>query len=154
MDRMKQFFIWFLIFVAFFVFSNVMIKAFLKVSYSDMHGYQINVDSDQLFVDIKEAKSSKRNGYINGIVKNNNDITVENKYLKVTLLSKRGISMGEKYVKIDKIEPKQLRNFEVKFDYDNVKTFNIELVDEMPEEQDFVELVKSNAKDLINKEFK
>lgn len=150
MDKMKRFLVYFLILVAFYFFSNMMINAFLKVSYSDMHGYEINVNSEELFVDVSEAKSSKRNGYINGIVKNNSEKTVENKYLKVTMLSKRGISMGEKYVKIDTIEPEQLRKFEVKFDYDNVKTFKIELVDNKPEEEDFVELVKNNAKDLVN----
>ena len=155
MDKMKKFFVYFLVFIAFFVFSNLMIKAFLKVSYSDMHGYEINVNSDQLFVDVSEAKSSKRNGYINGIVKNNGDSVVENRYLKVTMLSKRKISMGEKYIKIDKTEPKELRKFEIKFDYDNVKTFKIELVDSKPEgkEENFVELVKNNAKDLIKKDF-
>ena len=71
------------------------------------------------------------------------------------MLSKRKISMGEKYIKIDKIEPKELRKFEIKFDYDNVKTFKIELVDSKPEgnEENFVELVKNNAKDLIKKDF-
>ncbi len=150
MDKMKSFLMYFLILVVFYIFSNIMINAFLKVSYSDMNGYEINVNSEQLFVDVTEAKSSKRNGYINGIIKNNSEEKVENKYLKITLLSKRNVTMGEKYVKIDIIEPKQLRKFEVKFDNDNVKTFKIELVDTKPEEEDFVELVKNNVKDLVN----
>ena len=139
MDKMKSFLMYFLILVVFYIFSNIMINAFLKVSYSDMNGYEINVNSEQLFVDVTEAKSSKRNGYVNGIIKNNSEEKVENKYLKITLLSKRNVTMGEKYVKIDIIEPKQLRKFEVKFDNDNVKTFKIELVDTKPEEEDFVE---------------
>jgi hypothetical protein len=87
------------------------------------------------------------------MLKNNTDTAIENKYVKVTLLSKRGISMGEKYIKIDKIESQEVRKFEVKFDYDNVKTFKMELVDEKPEEEDFIELVKNNAKELVNKDF-
>ncbi len=154
MDKMKRFLMYLLILVAFYAFSNWMINAFLKVSYSDMHGYEINVKSEQLFVDVSEAKSSKRNGYINGIVKNNSEETVENKYLKVILLSKQKKVMGEKYVKIDKIEPNELRKFEVKFDNDSVKTFKIELADEKPEEEDFIELVKSNAKELVKKDIK
>lgn len=154
MDKMKRFLMYLLVLVAFYAFSNWMINAFLKVSYSDMHGYEINVKSEQLFVDVSEAKSSKRNGYINGIVKNNSEETVENKYLKVILLSKQKKVMGEKYVKIDKIEPNELRKFEVKFDNDSVKTFRIELADEKPEEEDFIELVKSNAKELVKKDIK
>ena len=148
MSRMKTFLKYLMIVIAFYVFSNIMISAFLKVSYTDMHDYEINVD--QVFVDVSEAKTSKRNGYIKGIVKNNTDVTVENKYLKFSMLSKNGKVLGEKYIKIDKIEPEQLRKYELKFDYDNVKTFKIEMTDTKPEEQDFIELVKTNAKDLYN----
>lgn len=154
MDKMKKFALYLLLLIAFYLFSNFMINAFLKVSYSDMHGYSINIEAEKLFVDISEAKSSKRNGYINGMLKNNSNVNIENKYLKVTMLSRRNVSMGEKYVKIDKIEPGEVRKFEVKFDYDNVKTFKIDLVDEKPEEEDFVELVKSNAKELVHQDFK
>ncbi|MBR2240470.1 MAG: FxLYD domain-containing protein [Clostridia bacterium] len=151
MSRMKTFFKYFLIVVLFYVFSNIMINAFLKVSYKDLHGYQINVDN--AFVDVTEAKASKRNGYINGIIKNNTDKTIENKYLKVSMLSKNNNVLGEKYIKIDKLEPEQLRKFEVKFDYDNVKNFKIEMTDTKPEEVDFIELVKTNAKDLVSNSF-
>jgi len=156
MDSMKKFLMYALILIAFYIFSNLMINAFLKVSYSDMHGYEINVDFNQLYVEVSEAKSSKRNGYINGIVKNNSDTNIENKYLKVTLLSKKKVVIDKKYIKIDKLEPKEVRKYEVKFDNDNVKTFTIELVDEVPEEEqyNFVELVKDNAKELVHQDFK
>ena len=156
MDSMKKFLMYALILIAFYIFSNLMINAFLKVSYSDMHGYEINVDFNQLYGEVSEAKSSTRNGYINGIVKNNSDTNIENKYLKVTLLSKKKVVIDKKYIKIDKLEPKEVRKYEVKFDNDNVKTFTIELVDEVPEEEqyNFVELVKDNAKELVHQDFK
>ena len=100
MSRMKTFFKYFLIVVLFYVFSNIMINAFFKMSYKDMTGYQI--DASPVFVDVTEAKATKRNGYINGIVKNNTEATVENKYLKVSMLSKNNNVLGEKYIKIDK----------------------------------------------------
>ena len=151
MSRMKTFLKYLMIVIAFYVFSNIMINAFLKVSYVDMHDYEINVD--QVFIDVSEAKTAKRNGYIKGIVKNNTDVIVENKYLKFSMLSKNGNVLGEKYIRIDKIEPEQLRKFELKFEYDNVKSFKIEMTDTKPEEQDFIELIKSNAKDLYNLKF-
>ena len=151
MSRMKTFLKYLMIVIAFYVFSNIMINAFLKVSYVDMHDYEINVD--QVFIDVSAAKTSKRNGYIKGIVKNNTDVIVENKYLNFSMLSKNGNVLGEKYIRIDKIEPEQLRKFELKFEYDNVKSFKIEMTDTKPEEQDFIELIKSNAKDLYNLKF-
>ena len=78
------------------------------------------------------------------------------KSTKVTLLSKKKVVIDKKYIKIDMLEPKEVRKYEVKFDNDNVKTFTIELVDEVPEEEqyNFVELVKDNAKELVHQDFK
>lgn len=152
MDRMKTFFKYFLIVVLFYIFSNLMINAFFKISYKDIRDYKIEVND--LFVDVSEAKATSRNGYIKGIVKNKNENAIENKYLKISFLSKNKNVLGEKYIKIDKIESQQLRNFEVKFDYDNVKSFKIEMTDTKPEEVDFIELIKNNAQDLVNETIK
>ena len=149
MDRMKTFLKYFLMVVAFYIFSNLVISGLLKVTYTDIRDYEINVT--QAFVDVTEARTSKRNGYVNGIVKNNTNQIIENKYLKFSMLSKNGNVLGEKYVKVEKLEPGELRKYEVKYDYDNVKTFKIEMVDTKPEEVDFFELVKDNAKDLMSK---
>jgi len=148
MSRMKTFFKYLLLVILFYVLSNVMINALLKVSYSDINDYQINVN--EVYVVVTEAKASKRNGYIHGIVKNNNSIAVENKYLKITMISKYENVLGEKYVRIDNLEPAQLRKFEVEFDYDNVKKFRIEMTDYKPEDVDFWDLIKTNANDLIS----
>lgn len=151
MSRMKTFFGYVLLLVLFYVFSNIMINAFLKVSYLDINDYEINVND--VFLDVTEAKASKRNGYIYGIIKNNTNVIVENKYLKVSMISKYGNVLGEQYVRIDKLEPTQLRKFEVKFDYDNVETFKIEMTDTKPEDVDFWELIKTNANDLVSTTF-
>lgn len=143
MSRMKTFLIYLILFLAFFAFSNIMIDAFLKVSYEDVQNYEIDVD--ELFVDVTEAKVSKRDGYIYGIMKNNRGTTLENKYLKVSMLNEYGNVLGEKYVKIDKIESEQLIKFEVKFDCDNVKTFKMELTDKMPEEINLLDLIKKRG---------
>lgn len=152
MSRMKTFILYLLLVVLFFVFSNVMIKAFLKVSFTNMRDYQINVDGAH--IEITEAKASNRNGYIYGKIKNTSENVIENKYLKVSIISKNNLVIGEKYIVVDKLESEQVRKFEVKFDYDNAKTFKIELVDTKPEEVPFIELIKMNANDLINNNIK
>ena len=148
MDRMKTFFKYFLVLVIFYFFSTIMINSFLKVSYTELENYSIN--TQPLFVDVTEAEASKRDGHIYGVVKNNSDTVIENKYLKFSMLSKNENVLGTKYVKIEKIEVNELYNYEVEFDYDNVKSFKIELTDSMPEKVDFIELIKNNASDYIN----
>lgn len=145
MDRMKTFFKYFLILVFIYVFSNIMINAFLKVSFSELTNYDIN--TQPLFVDVIKAEASNRNGYINGIVKNNTESVIENKYLKFSMLSKHGKTLGEKYIKIDKIEANQLLKYEVEFDFDNVKSFKVEITDSKPEDINFMDLIKTNIND-------
>lgn len=146
MDKMKKFFKLFLAFALLFVFSNLVINALLKNSYTKIKDYKIDVTG--LYVDVTEAKASNWNGNVKGVIKNNTDEVVENKYLKISFMSKRDRLIGEKYIKIDKIEPGQVRKYEVDFDYDNIKTFKIELTDTMPEGVSFIELVKENVKDI------
>ena len=146
MDRMKTFFKYILAIVLLFVFSNFIINALLKNSYTKIKDYQINVT--EVYVDVTEAKASSWSGSIKGIVKNNTEQVVENKYLRISMLSKNGRILGEKYIKIDKLEVGQLKNFEVNFECNNVKSFKIEYTDTMPEGISFIELVKENAKDI------
>ena len=149
MERMKTFFKYFLVIVLLIVFSNFVTNSLLKTSYKKIKKYEINVTD--LYVDVDEAKATARNGYIKGIVKNNTDNVVSNKYLRFTLLSRYGNILGEKYVKIDKIEKDELKRYDVKFDYDNVKSFRIEMVDTMPEGISYFELIKENVKAYGNK---
>ena len=51
MSRMKTFFKYALVVILFYIFSNVMINAFFKVSYTNITNYDINVT--EAFVDVK-----------------------------------------------------------------------------------------------------
>ncbi len=146
MDKMKKFFKYILALVLLFIFSNLVISGLLKNSYTKIKDYEIDVNG--LYVDVTEAKASSWSGSVKGIVKNNTEQTVENKYLKISMLSKNKKLLGEKYVKIDKIEPGQVKKYDVNFDYDNVKSLKIELTDTMPEGISFFELIKENTIDI------
>lgn len=147
MDQMKKFFKYFILVLLLYILGNVLINALLKASYTKIEKYEIN--TSPLYVDITDAQASQRDGTITGIVKNNSDKIIENKYLKVDMLSKNNNVLGTKYIRIEKIEINQLKNFEVKFDYDNVKSFKIELTDTMPEDVDFIDLVKENVNHYV-----
>jgi len=148
MERMKTFFKYITALILLFIFSNLIINGLLKTSYTKIKDYDIDVSG--LYVDVTEAKASRWNGNIKGIVKNNTDQPVENKYLKISMLSKNNRILGEKYIKIDVLEADQLKKFEIDFDYDNVKSFRIELTDTMPEGISFFELITENVKDIGN----
>ena len=128
MKRMKTFFIYFLIFVAFYFISNLLIDAYIKASYSKIAEYEIDVK--EATVTIIEAKSSKDGGYIEGKISNPTKEDVLNKYMVVELISENGVSLGSEYVKIDRLKAETIKDFKVSFTIDNVKSFKITLISE------------------------
>jgi len=87
MKRMKTFFIYLLLFIAFYIFVSVMSYLFAKSSYSNIYSYEIATESPK--VTIKESKATSTNGYIIGTVKNDTASTIEKINLKVDFYSKR-----------------------------------------------------------------
>ena len=58
MDRIKTFFKYFLLLVLLYIFSNIMINAFLKVSFSELTNYEIdyNEKDDNYFCVLNKKK--------------------------------------------------------------------------------------------------
>ena len=131
MSRMKTFFIYFLIFIGFYIVSSLLIDAYIKTSYYKISSYEINVDKAS--VTIMSAKASKDDGHIKGKIYNNTEENITDKYMKVELFSDNNISLGKEYVKIDELNPKDIKDFKINFTYDNVKSFKITLI--TPEEK-------------------
>lgn len=131
MSRMKTFFIYFLIFIGFYIVSSLLIDAYIKTSYYKISSYEINVDKAS--VTIMSAKASKDDGHIEGKIYNNTEENITDKYMKVELFSDNNISLGKEYVKIDELNPKDIKDFKINFTCDNVKNFKITLI--TPEEK-------------------
>ena len=128
MSRIKTFFMYFLIFVAFYIVSNLLINAYIKTSYYKITKYDIEVN--EATVTIMNAKASKDDGYIEGKISNAKDEAIRNKYMVVELFSENGVRLGKEYLKIDRIRAKEIKDFKVNFSYDNVKSFKITFIDE------------------------
>lgn len=131
MARMKTFFRYFLIFVAIYVVSQILIDAYIKASYYKINSYEIK--DDAITVTIMSARASKDNGYIEGKISNSTNDKIPSKYMKVELYSENDVNLGEEYVKIDEMEKNNIKDFKVSFSCDNVKHFVISFL--TPEEK-------------------
>lgn len=127
MSRMKTFRTYLILFILFYIFVSFMSYGFIKSTYSNMDTYQINVESPKIV--IQEAKSSKVSGYIKGIIQNNTNEKLGNEYLKFELVSQTGNIITSKYVDISGIEPGEQKEFSVKFNAENIVTFNTSISD-------------------------
>ena len=134
MDRMKTFAIYLLIFVGFYIISNLLISAYLKTSYYKISSYEI--EDKEITVTIITAKASKDDGYIEGKISNGTNEKIIQKYMKVELFAKNNVCLGTEHVKIDELNSGDLKNFKVNFSYDNVNHFKITFIDEKEKESE------------------
>lgn len=127
-NRMKIFFIYLLIFIAFFIFSDFMIYAYTKSLYKPMTSYEINIISPK--VTIQTAEASNVNGNVKGTIKNTTEENLEDKYLKFDFYTPRDINVGTKYIKIDNLAQGEEKAYELGFRYDNVTSVKVSMVDD------------------------
>lgn len=131
MDKMKQFGIYALCVILFFIFSNIMINIAIKSSYKPMDTYTTLSDETQL--QITKAKSTYVNGYVGGNITNISSNTLENKYIKIDIYSERDVLLGTKYVKIDKLEANKTIDFEMGFRFTDTHYAKIKVTDQIEE---------------------
>ena len=121
--RMRVFLCYLLIFVVFFIFSDVMIYFYTKSLYQPMDSYEINVTEPEVTVTLAEATTM--NGNIKGTIKNTTNETIENEYLKFEFFTPRDVNVGVKYLEIDRLEPGEEKKYEMGFRYENVTSVEI-----------------------------
>lgn len=125
MARMKTFFIYFLLVVLLFIFSQVMIYIAINTTYK----YK-SVEILTTIPVVAQVEATSINGKAKVKVTNNQEIALENKYIEIDCYSKHDILMGTKYIKIDKINTKEEKEFEVQFNYNKVDKAVINIVEE------------------------
>ncbi len=126
--RIKVFLCYFLIFIAFFIFSDIMIFLYTKSSFKPMESYEIQTTSPEITVSL--AESSKASGNVKGTIKNNTEEELVNKYIKFDFYTPRDVNVGTKYIKIDKLEKDEEKNYELGFRYSDVSSVKINVVEE------------------------
>lgn len=128
MARMKKFLIYLLVVVAVYFFVDFTSFAYIKTTYEDLTEFSIELDNPK--IKITESKATYINGYIKGILLNNEEYTIDKKYVKFEFYSNNNVFLGKKYVKLDNFAPNQEKEFEVRFNLENVNHYKISLVDE------------------------
>ncbi len=126
--RIKVFLCYFLIFIAFFIFSDIMIFLYVRSTFKPMESYEIQAINPEITVSLAEA--SKTSGNVKGTIKNNTEEELINKYIKFDFYTPRDVNVGTKYIKIDKLEREEEKSYELGFRYSNVSSMKISVVNE------------------------
>jgi len=133
MGRLKTFRTWLILFILLYLFVDFICFASVKMMYKDLNEYEILVKSPK--IEILDAKGTYANGYIKGVLTNNTNSIIENKYIKVDVYSERNVNLGTEYIKIERLDIGKARDFEVKYSYTDVANYKIDVVDTKPEKE-------------------
>ena len=85
-------------------------------------------------ITIKNAEATKVNGRIKGTVTNNEENDLSGKYLKIDLYADSGNLLATEYEEIGKLRANEVKSFETYFKMQDVKAYEINIVDEKAEE--------------------
>ena len=122
MKRMKTFGKYLIIIVAFYFISDFLAARIMMSTY---YNKMFTVEGGQAqtpTVTIDESKATITNGIAKGKITNDSDQPIDDKYLKMTFLNPKGKEVGTKYIQIKHLEPGESMDFEVRYNYDNVKS--------------------------------
>ena len=121
--RMHNIIMYILIIALLFVFSNVMIYLYINGTYKAIEDSKIEVENPN--ITIEQAKATYVNGYVNGKIKNNTEETINEKCIRFEFSTLRDVNIGNKYLKIENLEPGQEIEYKVNFKYQDIKKMKI-----------------------------
>lgn len=128
MSTQKKFFIYFILLIAFFIVSKLLISGLIYTTYKHK-SYEIKTTIPMT----ANVEATTLNGFVNGKIFNNSEEPITNKYIEVKCYSRVGTLMGKKYIPIDKIDSKSSIDYEVRFNFERVEKAVIDIVDEVPD---------------------
>lgn len=130
MQRLKTFLIYGLLILGLWILSDILIFVGLNSTYQDK---SYNLSMQEYQIDITECRATYINGYVKGIITNNTENNINEKYLKIDCYSPRDTLLGTKYVQVQNVSPNESRDFEIYYKFEDVEYCNISLVDELEE---------------------
>lgn len=132
---MKKFFIYFILFVAFYLFVSLMTNLGMKENYKNITNHQITVESPK--VTVSESKATYSYGYIKGSISNDTGKHLKDKYLQFDFYDKEGIYVGTEFKEIKYFNVDETIKFDLNYEYINVEKIKISFVDDIIKPQKF-----------------
>lgn len=146
MDRMKTFFMYALILTGFILVSTLLENGLIYNMYKTIDGKTngstyIGGIYTEVDIEEKESKATSVNGYINLKLKNNMNTDINKGYLKVDLFNDRNLLAETDYFEIGQLKAGEEKNVAIKFDASNIERYNVELIEEKPDESGVIRLL-------------
>ena len=142
MSTLKQFAKYIIWIILFWILSDILIYYGLNSTYKDIENKGDNINQ----VTINAAEATKVNGRIIGKISNTEERDFSGKYLKINLYAESGNLLATEYVEIGKLRANEVKSFESYFKMQDVKSYDINIVDEKEENSDGVFMTEDMTK--------
>lgn len=129
MDTIKTFAKYVIWLVLFWILSDILIYYGINSTYKSIS--QKNEITSQ--ISVENAEATKVNGRISGTVTNTEEENLSGKYLKIDLYAESGNILETNYLEIGNLNENETKNFETYFKMQDVKFYDVNIVDEKPE---------------------
>lgn len=130
MSRLKTFAKYAIWIILFWILSDILIYYGVNSTYKNLK-IKNEIPSQ---VTIKNAEATKVNGRIKGTIANKEDSDMSGKYLKIDLYSDNGNLLATEYEEIGNLRTNEVKSFETYFKMQDVKQYEVNIVDEKIEE--------------------
>ena len=130
MSRLKTFAKYAIWIILFWILSDILIYYGVNSTYKNLK-IKNEIPSQ---VTIKNAEATKVNGRIKGTIANKEDSDMSGKYLKIDLYSDNGNLLATEYEEIGNLRVNEVKSFETYFKMQDVKQYEVNIVDEKIEE--------------------
>ena len=130
MSRLKTFAKYAIWLILFWILSDILIYYGVNSTYKN---FEIKNEIPSQ-ITIKNAEATKVNGRIKGTIANKEDSNMSGKYLKIDLYSDSGNLLATEYEEIGNLRVNEVKSFEIYFKMQDVKQYEVNIVDEKIEE--------------------
>ena len=139
MDRMKTFFIYFLLFVGLFLVSNMLENGLIYDMYEKING-KIN-NNYGIEVINNDSRATNVNGFMNLSVINGVNSSLENRYLKLDLYNKQDLLALTEYIDLNGLNQNEKKDFNLKFNANNIERYEASVVNEKPDTSGIIRIL-------------
>ena len=130
MSRLKTFAKYAIWIILFWILSDILIYYGVNSTYKNLK-IKNEIPSQ---ITIKNAEATKVNGRIKGTITNKEDSDMSGKFLKIDLYSDNGNLLATEYEEIGNLRTNEVKSFETYFKMQDVKQYEVNIVDEKTEE--------------------
>lgn len=142
MSTVKKFAKYVIWIILFWILSDILIYYGLNSTYKDIENKGDNISN----VTVSEAEATKVNGRIIGKITNTEESNLNGKYLKINLYAESGNLLATEYVDVGNLRTNEVKSFESYFKMQDVKSYDINIVDKKEENSDGVFMTEDMTK--------